>query len=452
MDLTGQRLADRYDVVRLLGEGGMGQVYEARHVELDKRVAIKVLEKELVDDGELRERFRREARITASLHHANIIEVMDFGLTDGGQPFIVMELLEGESLAQLLEREGALPVKECLEIMSQLMSGLAEAHARGIIHRDLKPDNVFLDRGKGQGQVARLLDFGISKLSGTGEEDLQLTRTGTVMGTPYYMSPEQVMGNQELDVRSDVYSAGVILYEMLTGRRPFEGSTHNEVVVRIVSDEVKDPCSLRPDMGEALASILRKAMSKDREDRYATAEALARAIECMDPGEPARSLTEVSVVEGPAAPSRRPPAWVFPAVVGSASLVLLVAVLGIAVIAIAVKSCDEPEMVTITPRGLPPDSGILLDGTLLPGEPFEIPMGEDPVTFSVEAEGYETSSFKVIPSGDQQVRIVLTKSPPSAQAATSQDEADSQSADGTKKQPRKKSPNPFRKIIRKLKN
>ncbi len=285
MDLTGKLIAGRYEILRLLGEGGMGQVWEARHVELGRSVAIKFLEKDLAGDEALAERFRREARVTASLRHVNIVEVMDFGMTDDGVPYIVMEMMGGESLSALLEREGRLDATRAAGIMIEVLSGLGEAHAKGIVHRDLKPDNIFIDEIAGRGQVVKILDFGISKsLDPEGGKKLALTRTGMAMGTPYYMSPEQVMGSIDLDGRSDVYACGVILFEMLAGKRPFEGATHNEVIVRIMSDPTPDPALAIPGAGAGLAAVVGKAMNRERDARYASAGEFESDLRSMASG------------------------------------------------------------------------------------------------------------------------------------------------------------------------
>ena len=451
MDLAGQRIADRYDVVRLLGEGGMGQVYEARHVELDKQVAIKFLFLELAEDEELLARFRREARITAALRHANIVEVMDFGVTGEGLPWLVMEYLTGESLQEILEREGRLSIPAAKQIMVQILSGLSEAHSQGIVHRDLKPDNVYLDEVKGQGTVVKLLDFGISKIAGHDEkENLQLTKTGVVMGTPNYMSPEQVMGRVEVDARADLYACGTILFEMLTGRRPFEGETHNEVVVRIMGDPIPDVTELRPDVPPALVDIVLKALSRERDERLSTADEFIEALEVLDPDQPSVSLTSLRITP-PLAPSRGRPTWILPAIIGGAALLGLVVIIIAVSIIVSVASGGKDELITVTPRGAPEAAVILYDGNELAGdEPFAVSRGDEPVLFMVHAPGYVPSEFEIVPEQDQQLRIHLMpleeerEEPPD-------EEASSQTSPKKSGKKKKKSRNPFRKIIRSLK-
>jgi serine/threonine protein kinase len=461
MDLTGQRIAGRYDIVRLLGEGGMGQVYEARHVELDKQVAIKFLFMELAEEEELLERFRREARITASLRHANIVEVMDFGVTDEDQPYLVMEYLTGESLSEILDREGKLSIPAATKIMTQILSGLSEAHGLGIVHRDLKPDNVFLDEVKGQGTVVKLLDFGISKITAKdSKENLELTKTGVVMGTPNYMSPEQVMGTIKLDGRADLYACGVMFFEMLTGRRPFEGETHNEVVVRIMSDPLPDMTSLRPEIGEELRALVLRALSRERDYRFATADELMQELTAIDPDQPPVSLTSLRLPPAPVIASR-PPRWLVPAVAGGGALIVLV-LLTVVIVALASKGkSKKDELITVTPRGAPEAAIVLHEGEELPGDqPFSLERGEDPVLLSVQAPGFQRAEFELVPDQDQQLRIHLLPLEKEREEAEADDtkkqeravEPGQKPATG-KKNPKKKkkSRNPFRQLFRSLK-
>ncbi len=271
------RLAGRYEIVRLIGEGGMGEVYEARHVEIGKRVAIKVLNPDHVNDTETLSRFHQEARIAGNLGHVNICEVLDYGSSEEGRPYIVMEYLEGENLKDMIHREGKLDSARALAILDQVLFALQEAHGRGIIHRDLKPENIFLAMKKGQGVVVKLLDFGISKVAVDGEKIMRLTRTGTMVGTPYYMSPEQVRQLDDVDQRADLYACGVILYEMLVGKVPFSGRSFNEVIVHILEDDFDLP----PD-GDAASPWVKDLLSfmldKDRERRASSATELREMI------------------------------------------------------------------------------------------------------------------------------------------------------------------------------
>jgi eukaryotic-like serine/threonine-protein kinase len=217
--LVGREIDGRYHVVALLGEGGMGQVYEVRHTSLDRGFAMKVLRRELARDPELSDRFIDEAKGTASIRHPNIVQITDFGRLDDGLPYFVMELLRGQTLGHVIKAGGPIPAGAAVRILEQIASALGAAHAAGIVHRDLKPENVFLVGGMTGGRASgdvRVVDFGAAKIVGSS----RVTRQGIVFGTPHYMSPEQASG-QPVDHRADIYALGVIMYEMFTGRVPF---------------------------------------------------------------------------------------------------------------------------------------------------------------------------------------------------------------------------------------
>ena len=254
----------------------MGEVYRARDTALDRDVAVKVLPATHVEDAGRLARFEREARATAALDHPNILAVHDVGSHDGA-PFLVTELLEGRTLSETV-RAGGLTVSRALEIAAQIVQGLAAAHARGVVHRDLKSDNVFLTAG---GRV-KILDFGLARLmaadTGTGSDTAtELTCTGTVLGTAGYMAPEQVRG-QPADERSDVFSFGAVLYELLSGRRPFAGNSAAEILTSILHD---DPPALDDQAPAAVARIVSRCLQKLPEDRFATAHDLALALEAV---------------------------------------------------------------------------------------------------------------------------------------------------------------------------
>jgi serine/threonine protein kinase len=277
--IAGTIVSNRYVIVRLIGEGGMGAVYEARHINLGKRVAIKFLSKEFARDTGSVERFHQEAQIAGTLGHLNICEVSDFGMTDDGLPFLVMEYLEGESLSSILQREKKLPPDVASGIMKQVLGALEEVHGRGIIHRDLKPDNVFITNIKGHGLIVKLLDFGISKILKPKDPSLRLTRTGTMIGTPYYMSPEQVRASKNIDHRTDLFSCGVIFYEMVTGRVPYGGESFNEVLTRILEEPFPDPRKIVPDLEGGLVKILERSMAKNPSKRFESAGRFRAEIE-----------------------------------------------------------------------------------------------------------------------------------------------------------------------------
>ena len=279
--LVGTTLDGRYRIVRELGRGGMGAVYEAHHTGIDRRLAVKVLHAEVAGEPAVLERFRREARITGALGHPNIIQVTDTGNTPGGAPYLVMELLEGRSLSSVLRRSVPLGLRQALDIIVPVLRALSAVHANGIVHRDLKPENIFLAEGigaDGAGEtVVKVLDFGISKPVDTKLEGSTLTATGTVVGTPYYMSPEQVRG-KDVDHRTDLYACGVILYEMLMGRAPFDADNFGDLFVAILTEAPAPVRALRPELPEALEEVVHRAMARDKEERFASADALLRAL------------------------------------------------------------------------------------------------------------------------------------------------------------------------------
>src|SRR3954469_23404027 len=222
-----------YRVSELIGEGGMGVVYLAEHPGIGRRAAIKILRPGLTDNAELTKRFFNEARAANAIRHAGIVEVLDCGTLPSGTAYIVMELLEGENLAARLRKAGQLPVADARRVAAQTASALAAAHAAGIVHRDLKPDNLYLvpDERDASLEMVKVLDFGIAKLGqDAGRTSSVRTRTGSVMGTPAYMSPEQCRGTREIDPRTDIYALGVILFEMLCGRPPFVSEGFGEMV------------------------------------------------------------------------------------------------------------------------------------------------------------------------------------------------------------------------------
>ncbi|MCU0664857.1 MAG: serine/threonine protein kinase [Myxococcota bacterium] len=276
--LVGSVVAGKYRVVRLIGDGGMGAVFEAEHTVLGHRVAIKMMHRSLVANEEAFHRFLREAQACGALEHPNIVAARDFGVDDKENIFIVMELLRGESLGELLERRGPLPLERSVAIALQMLSGLHVAHAAGIVHRDLKPDNVFLSlNGRGHQEV-KLLDFGVAKFRDREETNMNLTRTGTVIGTACYLSPEQARARKDVDCRADLWSVGVILYEMLSGQRPFEGLNYNDTFSRILLDSPPRLVVLAPHVPSALAAVVERALRKEPAERFASASSMLEAL------------------------------------------------------------------------------------------------------------------------------------------------------------------------------
>ncbi len=274
-------LGDQYDIDCEIGRGGMSVVYRARDRRLDRLVAVKALPPELAYDPAIRTRFKREAQTSAQLAHAHIVPIYDVGERDG-IAYFVMSLVRGGSLADLLAREPRLPVARARTLLAELADALAFAHLRGVIHRDVKPDNVLLDADSGRAMVT---DFGIARAI---ESGTRLTVTGNAVGTPTYMSPEQAMGERELDGRSDIYSLGVLGYQMLTGRVPFAAGNSMALLLKHVSETARPIAELRPDAPVALRDALERALMKQPDDRWPTASSLRDAL-LRDDAAPATS-------------------------------------------------------------------------------------------------------------------------------------------------------------------
>ncbi|HZS40339.1 MAG TPA: serine/threonine-protein kinase [Polyangia bacterium] len=265
-------IGQRYKLIDRLGVGAMGEVFVAENLAIRQRVAVKLLKKELLADATFRERFEQEARAVAAIEHPNVARFLD--LVDGDPTFLVMEYVRGQTLAERLKSSGKLPHPVAVEIAVRLCWALEAAHRAGIIHRDLKPSNVILAPDVERGETPKLIDFGLAKLASVASSQ-GLTRTGQVVGTPRYMSPEQIAG-RPVDARCDVYALGCVLYEMLAGRPPFDGDDDVQVLYRQIHDP---PAPLGPDVPEALAAVMTRALEKLPDDRYASMAELARALE-----------------------------------------------------------------------------------------------------------------------------------------------------------------------------
>jgi serine/threonine-protein kinase len=285
----GQTFKGMYFIQQKVGGGGMGQVYKAIHVTLDAPVALKILKKALLADPSVVQRFHREARAASRLRHPNVISVTDFGQTEDGTLFMAMEYVAGRSLGKVIAEEFPLSEQRVVHIAAQILAALAEAHAAQILHRDLKPENVMLEARRDEADSVKVLDFGIAKIQLPGDGRGTLTQAGLVCGTPGYMSPEQWSGEQ-LDARSDLYSVGVILYEMLTGKLPFEAETPMEMVRKHLTERPLPPSQRRAD-GEVspdLEALVMRALSAKPADRPASAEEMrADLLACVLAPEPA---------------------------------------------------------------------------------------------------------------------------------------------------------------------
>ena len=282
---VGTILDGAYRLTRLLGQGAMGTVYEGHHTGAGKRVAVKVMHRELLAYPELAARFRREAKVTSELSHPNIVSVFGFGVTPANQPYLVMEFLDGEDLQTRLERVGPLPPETVVQIVTQLASGLAAAHAAGVVHRDLKTDNVFLVRAPDDAVLAKVVDFGLSKVLKTSATKLTVARA--VFGTPEFMAPEQAEGRQDaIDHRSDQWSLACLAWFCWTACLPFTGPDVNATLNQVISAVPTPPSPGAPPIPPEVDKVLRRALSKRRSDRYPTIRAFARAFEAAVYGRP----------------------------------------------------------------------------------------------------------------------------------------------------------------------
>ena len=300
---AGQVIDGKYRIVRLLGTGGMGAVYEGENVRIRRKVAIKMLHLSVSTQADVVKRFEREAQASALVGSEHICEVLDLGVLADNTRYMVMEYLDGETLSSRIKRHGRLLPHQTIPLLLQILEALGAAHAAGIIHRDLKPDNVFiLPQRSGMKDFIKILDFGVSKFAQTGGEEMNVTRAGAVVGTPYYMSPEQAKGSSAIDARTDVYAIGVLLYQATTGQVPYQAETFNELLFKIVLEVAPPPQVYVPDIDPEFAGIILKAMAREPEHRFQSCAEFAAALQSFH-------LARSSALPAPpAAPPNRPPA------------------------------------------------------------------------------------------------------------------------------------------------
>jgi len=457
-EVIGTTLSGRYLVTRKIGQGGMGAVYEATHTDINKRVAVKVLLEKYAQREAIVRRLKQEAQLASSVDNEHIISVTDFGTTVDGRTFVVMEYLDGESLAECLSRETKLSEQRILGIVAQTASALAAAHAKGIVHRDIKPENLFILKRK-ETDFVKVVDFGISKslrASGEEEETTRLTQTGMVLGTPLYMSPEQARGDDELDQRVDIYALGVIMYEASTGRVPFIGNNYLSVISQVLNEEPKPLRSLRPELSEEFEAVVLKAMAKDVKERYATANDMLADVNALleDP----THSTERAKITGPRrrmkkseSSSARYAVWiggiavVVAAVIfsvtqllgsakakpndpgdgsGSAIVVTPPPAIDAGVVAAVAIDAPEAELIEITFESTPPGAVVFLDNLEKEKTPFttSIVKKDKEIELTGQLAGYKEYKLNFNPlelkveKGKRRIKFKLLQAPKGAPA------------------------------------
>jgi tRNA A-37 threonylcarbamoyl transferase component Bud32 len=440
--LIGRLIAGKMELLEVLGSGAMGKVYRARHRGLDKIVAIKVLHPEVSSSASIAARFKAEARAASKLDHPHSLSILDFG-EDGSDRllYLAMELLEGESLQSLLSRHRRLPAARAARIMAQVCSALGAAHERGVIHRDVKPANVMLTSRRGdEGPVedhVKVCDFGLAKVLDTGAENSSsgpLTQQGAVLGTPAYMAPEQAKG-ETVDHRSDLYACGVILYRMLAGKKPFEGESAWAVSLKQIAESPQPIQELVPEIPEALARVVHRALEKDPAQRFQSAREMRAELldavgialdsqdgsaEEVDPTFVREATLDLSQALGRR--QKRRALWVagglaFAVAATTALFVDRPPPLEATPLPIEkpiVEKPAEPQEVALSIAGAPEGTRVLVNGVLLGRLPADLTLakGERSLTLRFEADGHEALERTVLPSRDIQLTIALRRLEP----------------------------------------
>jgi serine/threonine-protein kinase len=449
--LEGQVVAGRYRVLQKLGEGGMGIVYLAEHITIEKKVALKVLLHEYARKQDLKERFLQEAKAAARIGHENIVDITDFGPTPDGSVFFAMEYLEGKDLSQVIRDDGPLPWPRAKTILLQICRALGAAHAKQIVHRDMKPENIYLIEREGQNDFAKLLDFGIAKMS-MEQGEKRLTRTGMIFGTPEYMSPEQAQGNKP-DHRVDIYAMGVITYEMLTGSVPFKADTFMGILTKHIFENPVPPSQVNPNVAipAEVEEVILKAMAKDRTERFQSMTEMAAGI-----AQASGRVTRASSDHPQQLPPRRiaSPSQTYAPVgakggiaqvptVGDdlevptkSKLPLIIGVVGAVVVlggvaaALALRGSDDPAKVgpqggaasakpdaaapssriQVTVKSKPTRAKVFLGAAIEGKEPagvtpatLSLPKGDKRILLTLQLDGYADSTLEVVPSKDKEL-------------------------------------------------
>ncbi|MBI2896325.1 MAG: serine/threonine protein kinase [Deltaproteobacteria bacterium] len=450
--MLGKTIAGRFTVLSRIGVGGMGTVYRAEQATVGRKVAIKILKSSLHEDADTVTRFHREAKATSLLQHPNTVTMFDFGQTKEGLLYLAMELLEGELLTSLIEREGALDLKRAVAIARQVLGSLSEAHDQGIIHRDLKPDNIFLTWLGSQSEHVKVLDFGIAKVFHSEMRmDALETQAGIVFGTPRYMSPEQAQ-SKPLDGRSDLYTVGVLLYQMITGHAPFEDDDAVVVMARHIKTRPPRPSALRPDLyiPEAVEKVILRAIEKDPARRPQTAGEFMVALESCT----AEIALPREEQKRPASHrARRSPAPLLAAglaaLVGGGLAVLALRSRGTSEAAVERSAIARPaarpspdrsappatqraRFARIRIDSIPPEAAVRRGGTLLGTTPIESmePISPTPVAFELSLAGHRAVVREVVPDADSTIRVELEPMSTAGSAPSGQSRPVSSPRDG----------------------
>ena len=431
--MVGKMLSGIYKVERKIGEGGMGTVYRAKHIHLDKGFAIKVLAPHIAADRQAIERLKQEAQAASSIDHHNIVDVVNMDTSSDGNVFIVMELLNGKNLADLIEK-GPMPLARALHITYQVCSALHAAHEAGIVHRDLKPENVFVVR-KGGGDFVKVLDFGISKVKSAEAEQVRMTKTGQLVGTPLYMSPEQARGETDVDRRVDVYAMAVMLYEMLTGEPPFDGNNYFQLLWKHGNEEPLPPTERTPDVQipATVEAAIMRGLTKERAERFQTMDEFQEALTAAAPDVRAPSLL-MSLTPAPPGLSSTPRPGRGRMMVAAAGL----AALAIAGLAVALSGNEEvtaqptpevtpapdpapapvqdagpaePRTVSVQFTSIPEGAAISVNGRPIGETPLvaPLPATEDAVSVVFSLARHADHTVRVIPTDGAVVRARLRR-------------------------------------------
>jgi len=399
-----------YGIVRKVGSGGMGEIYEVSHSRLAGRYAMKVLRAEAGAASEALMRFQREAKVTSALQHPNIVQVIDFSTTEGGQPYLVMEFLDGPELAQVMKGSKSLPLPRIVSYVKQIASGLMAAHKHDVVHRDLKPQNIFVLSVTGSDQdLVKIVDFGISKISAV---TATITSASTVIGTAQYMSPEQALGRiEQIDARTDQFSLALIVYEMLTGETAFRGESVSSLVYQIVHEEPRHLVDPNGPIPPSVASVLKRALAKEKDRRFPTVKAFADAFEGAATAPAHVSATTMasqpSVLDAGvrvAAPSRRR----LRLGVGLAGLAIAGVAIGVVRSREAPRKADETPATSVpTAEATPPAAPVPPPPTVVPSPPAPVPV----VTTTIREQAKHDAA-----KSNRPAKKVLAKPAPAVQA------------------------------------